>query len=141
MQLNNQSASKENFATAFLKSMWNQTVPLFHKQYIRVTLIVCNMQFWLYVVTNGMYMWFPHIINSMVEFMNAHPGEHKEICQIVYDKHESLYKSDGVSTNIWNWKQNWFTFADQSYAKLIVELENYYYFFILVMRFTKKGRS
>ncbi|XP_069966127.1 synaptic vesicle glycoprotein 2A isoform X1 [Bactrocera oleae] len=114
MQLNNQSASKENFATAFLKSMWNQTVPLFHKQYIRVTLIVCNMQFWLYVVTNGMYMWFPHIINSMVEFMNAHPGEHKEICQIVYDKHESLYKSDGT-------------------MECVAKLENTTYFYSLIM--------
>ncbi|XP_067638677.1 synaptic vesicle glycoprotein 2A-like isoform X3 [Eurosta solidaginis] len=114
MQLNNKAASTENFASAFLKSMWNQTAPLFHKQYIRITLIVCTIQFWLYVVTNGMYMWFPHIINSMVEFMDAHPGEMKQICHIVYDKHESLYKADGT-------------------MECVAKLENTTYFYSLIM--------
>ncbi|XP_053949917.1 synaptic vesicle glycoprotein 2A-like isoform X2 [Anastrepha ludens] len=144
MQLNNKSASKENFATAFMKSMWNQTVPLFHKQYLRITLIVCNMQFWLYVVTNGMYMWFPHIINSMVEFMNSHPGEHKQICQIVYDKHESLYKTDGVSGKKKKKKNIYINFLPKNKIntnstnslqtmECVAKLENTTYFYSLIM--------
>ncbi|KAL9878785.1 synaptic vesicle glycoprotein 2A-like isoform X2 [Glossina fuscipes] len=79
----------------FLNTMWNQTTPLFHKKYLRSTLIVCTTQFWIYLIVNGLYMWFPHIINSMSEFMNTHPGENKLLCQIVYDKDEFLYHNDG----------------------------------------------
>ncbi|XP_037938036.1 synaptic vesicle glycoprotein 2B-like isoform X2 [Teleopsis dalmanni] len=99
---------------AFLQTMWDQTVPLFHKKYLRTTLIVCTVQFWLYVITNGLYMWFPHIINSMAEFMNENPGQHKKICEIVYDKHESLYKTDGS-------------------MECITKLEDNTYFYSLVM--------
>lgn len=87
----------DSLLKTFLNTMWNQTIPLFHKKYLRSTLIVCTTQFWIYLIVNGLYMWFPHIINSMSEFMNTHPGENKLLCQIVYDKDEFLYHNDGVS--------------------------------------------
>ncbi|XP_055843962.1 synaptic vesicle glycoprotein 2A-like [Episyrphus balteatus] len=92
------SDKKSNIVTAFLSTMWAQTVPLFEKKYCRITVIICTIQFWLYVTTNGMYMWFPHIANSMVEFMKEHPGNKTLICEVVYAKHASIYKEDGSMT-------------------------------------------
>lgn len=75
--------------------MWNQTVPLFRRKYLRTTLIVCTVQFWLYVITNGLYMWFPYIINAMGEFMRNNPDDNQKLCEIVYAKHDNL--TEGVS--------------------------------------------
>ena len=80
--------------------MWHQTTPLFQKTYIRATLLIFIIQFCLFATTNGVYLWFPHIINSMVEFMHDHPGDSKKMCDIVYAKQEALYKNDGVNTKI-----------------------------------------
>lgn len=85
-----------NIFSTFLSTMWAQTVPLFEPKYRRITVIICTIQFWLYVVTNGMYMWFPHIANSMVEFMKEYPGNKTLICDVVYAKHASTYKEDGT---------------------------------------------
>ena len=99
MKFNNNFDSNSNFALIFLQTMWNQTAPLFQRKYLRITMIICHIQFWLFVVTNGLYMWFPQTINSVAAFMHEHPGDHKQICEIVYDHQESLYNADGVSEN------------------------------------------
>ncbi|XP_054727892.1 synaptic vesicle glycoprotein 2A-like [Anastrepha obliqua] len=114
LQFNSKFDSNSNFALVFLQTMWNQTAPLFQRKYLRITMIVCNMQFWLYVVTNGLYMWFPHTINSMAAYMNEHPGEQKKICEIVYAQQESIYKTDGT-------------------IECIAKLENTTYYYSLVM--------
>lgn len=95
------SLKESNFFVVFVRSMWQQTVPLFSRKYLRTTLIACTLQFWLYVATNGMYMWFPHIINSMAEFIRNNPGESKQMCQIVYDKEASFIQEDGVSYKLY----------------------------------------
>lgn len=97
LKFSNNFDSNSNFAIVFLQTMWNQTVPLFQRRYLLITIIICNIQFWLFVITNGLYMWFPHIINSMAAFMQEHPGEHRQICEIVYAQEKNLYKNDGVS--------------------------------------------
>ncbi|XP_028895806.2 synaptic vesicle glycoprotein 2A isoform X2 [Zeugodacus cucurbitae] len=96
MKFNNNFDSNSNFARIFLQTMWNQTAPLFQRKYLRITMIICHIQFWLFVVTNGLYMWFPHIMNSVATYMQEHPGEHKQICEIVYEHQEGLYKTDGT---------------------------------------------
>lgn len=89
-----------NSLCGFLKTMWNQTVPMFGRKYIRSTVIVCITQFWFYVIGNGLYMWFPYIVNAVGEFMKNNPGENKYLCQIVYDKHDKLDQaSDGNSVS------------------------------------------
>uniref|UniRef100_A0A034VVQ6 Synaptic vesicle glycoprotein 2A n=2 Tax=Bactrocera dorsalis TaxID=27457 RepID=A0A034VVQ6_BACDO len=76
--------------------MWSQTAPLFQRKYLQVTIIICNIQFWALVAANGLYMWFPQTINSVMAFIQEHPGEHKKICEIVYDQQETFYKTDGT---------------------------------------------
>lgn len=80
--------------------MRNQTVPLFGKKYLRTTFIIGFTQFWLFVIANGLYMWFPGIINAMVEFMRDHPNENQYVCQIVYDTQSKSTPSDGNTVSI-----------------------------------------
>ncbi|KAI8120333.1 Synaptic vesicle glycoprotein 2B [Lucilia cuprina] len=83
-----------NFFLKLLLNMWNQTVPLFRPKYLRSTLIVCTTQFWLYVITNGLYMWFPYIINAMGEYMRNNPDGNEKLCNIVYAKHDN--QTEGI---------------------------------------------
>ncbi|XP_041788499.1 putative transporter svop-1 [Anopheles merus] len=46
-------------------SVWNQTVPLFQKQNVINFVICCVVQFGLFVVSAGMGLWFPDIINRL----------------------------------------------------------------------------
>uniref|UniRef100_T1PCW5 Major Facilitator Superfamily protein n=1 Tax=Musca domestica TaxID=7370 RepID=T1PCW5_MUSDO len=95
------SKNKKSYGIlSFLQTMWNQTVPLFQRKYLRSTTIVCITQFWLYVITNGLYMWFPYIINAMGEFMKNNPGKNEYLCEIVYYKNEHLNENVDNSTII-----------------------------------------
>lgn len=75
-----------NAVLVLLKSMWSQTQPLFNREYIRNTLLICTIQFCIFVTSNGMYMWFPYILNSVAEFMTENPGNRTFICDVVYAK-------------------------------------------------------
>lgn len=88
-----------NPVTALLRSMWDQTQPIFNREYMRTTVLICTIQFWIFVTSNGMYMWFPHILNSVAEFMKENPGERTYICQVVYEKQQSIFKSENDSSN------------------------------------------
>lgn len=46
-------------------SVWNQTVPLFRKPNVANFFICCVVQFGLFVVSAGMGLWFPDIINRL----------------------------------------------------------------------------
>lgn len=85
-----------NPVVALLRSMWDQTQPLFNREYMRTTILICSIQFWIFVTSNGMYMWFPHILNSVAEFLNDNPGNRTYMCQVVYSKQESIFKSESA---------------------------------------------
>ncbi|XP_005183229.1 synaptic vesicle glycoprotein 2B [Musca domestica] len=72
-----------------LKSMWTQTQPLFNRQYARTTILICTIQFFIFCTSNGMYMWFPSILNSVAEFMNENPNNRTYICEVVYAKQKA----------------------------------------------------
>lgn len=46
-------------------SVWNQTVPLFKRPNLGNFIICCAVQFGLFVVSAGMGLWFPDIINRL----------------------------------------------------------------------------
>ncbi|KNC23770.1 hypothetical protein FF38_13813 [Lucilia cuprina] len=79
-----------NAASILLRSMWTQTQPLFNREYIRNTLLICFIQFSIFVTSNGMYMWFPYILNSVAEFMSENPGNTTYICDVVYAKQKVM---------------------------------------------------
>lgn len=70
-------------AVRILKAMWTQTTPLFQSPNLKRTLIACTMQFGIYTTSNGMYMWFPEILNRLADFMESNPGRHTDLCHIL----------------------------------------------------------
>uniref|UniRef100_A0A1I8P9Y1 Major facilitator superfamily (MFS) profile domain-containing protein n=1 Tax=Stomoxys calcitrans TaxID=35570 RepID=A0A1I8P9Y1_STOCA len=91
----NDSSNMQQFFT----SMWEQTVTLFRKKYILSTVVVSATQFWLYAIGTGLYMWFPHFINAMGEFMKNNPNEKGYLCDIIHEKDLSLnVKNDNQTT-------------------------------------------
>lgn len=47
------NAKKDNCAFDTLKSMWNQTVPLFKRPHLKNTFIACLIQFCIFLTSNG----------------------------------------------------------------------------------------
>ncbi|XP_045485011.1 synaptic vesicle glycoprotein 2B-like isoform X1 [Pieris rapae] len=78
--------------TAVFKSMKDQTLPLFQVPLLKWTLLICFIQFGLFGTTNGYYVWFPTILNSVAN----HDGEAAGICAIL-DAHQ---KSPGNGTDV-----------------------------------------
>lgn len=70
-------------AVRILKAMWSQTIPLFQSPHLKRTLLACAMQFGIYTTSNGMYMWFPDILNRLGDFMESNPGEENGLCFIL----------------------------------------------------------
>lgn len=88
-------------ASHLLKSMWQQTATLFSQANWRRTCIACTMQFGILVSSNGMYMWFPDILNRTADFVTNHPGERRGLCEILTGAtmSDSFVASDGIIGN------------------------------------------
>ncbi|XP_013192891.1 synaptic vesicle glycoprotein 2C [Amyelois transitella] len=81
-----QAATDEKLGVfrALLKSMREQTLPLFRAPLLPWTLLTCFVQFGIFATTNGFYVWFPTILNSVVN----HDGGPMRICDVLaYNKH------------------------------------------------------
>ncbi|KAG4075533.1 hypothetical protein HA402_003358 [Bradysia odoriphaga] len=66
-----------------LHSMRVQTLPLFMGPHLRKTLIACAIQFGIFASSNGMYMFFPLILNRMADFSDKNPQSRATICEIL----------------------------------------------------------
>lgn len=75
------------------EQIWQQTAPLFRGSYIKRTTIVCILQFGSSLAAQGMYMFFPGILNQMAQAQDA--GIHRTtVCQVVYAHRNSTEQSD-----------------------------------------------
>lgn len=84
---------KSNPVASLLKAMWNQTIPLFSREYIRITLLVCLIQFIIFATSNGMYMWFPDILNSVMKYEISNPDTSAYICDIYKKALNEIYNN------------------------------------------------
>ncbi|XP_055914727.1 synaptic vesicle glycoprotein 2B-like [Eupeodes corollae] len=66
-----------------IKCMWNQTAPLFMREHRRNTALTCVIQFWIFFTYHGLYVWFPHILNSVMEFTRTYPDINLDMCDIL----------------------------------------------------------
>lgn len=89
-----ESAAREG---NYIKIMWDQTKPLFNKNYLRTTFLVCLMQFVVYAAGDGMYIWFPDIVNSVMENNSSGYRNESTICHIYDTKLANIF--DGQSTD------------------------------------------
>lgn len=76
------------------RSMWNQTAPLFSKEHRRKTFFVCILQFSIYLLSQGVFLWFPYILNIVENYRHEHPGEQMKICDIIQNQYSNLPKSN-----------------------------------------------
>ncbi|XP_037938546.1 synaptic vesicle glycoprotein 2B [Teleopsis dalmanni] len=49
-----------------VKMIWNQTIPLFYKERYLHTINICLIMFVVYGISQGLFMWFPTILNEMI---------------------------------------------------------------------------
>nr|XP_029716305.1 synaptic vesicle glycoprotein 2B-like [Aedes albopictus] len=68
---------------ALMKLIWNQTAPLFMRPYLNKTTIICVLQFGIYLSSNGMYMFFPDILNRAAELQETGVNR-TTLCNAVY---------------------------------------------------------
>lgn len=66
-----------------LRSVWQQTTPLFQKNVLRITILASLLQFGNYAVASGVYMWLPEVLNRITSFTAEHPGEDRLLCEIM----------------------------------------------------------
>ncbi|CAH0582861.1 unnamed protein product [Chrysodeixis includens] len=66
-------------ASAIWASMKEQTVPLFKSPLLPWTALTCFVQFGIFATTNGFYVWFPSILNSLAN----HDGGETKICDVL----------------------------------------------------------
>ena len=66
-----------------LRSMWSQTAPLFKEPNLKRTFLACFLQFGIYVTSNGMYMWFPEILNRMADYNEKNPDNYLTLCEVL----------------------------------------------------------
>ncbi|XP_072398238.1 uncharacterized protein [Diabrotica undecimpunctata] len=70
-----------------LSSMWHQTVPLFRRSHFLKTVMVCYLQFAIFLTTSFVMMWYPQILNSMNELGQTVPENEVTMCKaILYDE-------------------------------------------------------
>ncbi|XP_058058028.1 synaptic vesicle glycoprotein 2B-like [Anopheles bellator] len=97
-KIRREEAANSKSALKVLKQMWHQTAPLFMGSYLKRTTIICVLQFGIYLTSNGMYMFFPDILNRMAELEDA-GIERTTICNAVYATRIDMENLEKVNHN------------------------------------------
>lgn len=67
-----------------LTTVWIQTAPLFKPPHLGATLLICTIQFCIYATSNGFYMFFAHILNSMASKLHTfNTDQRMMMCDII----------------------------------------------------------
>ncbi|KAL4702819.1 hypothetical protein ACJJTC_003977 [Scirpophaga incertulas] len=89
--------TKQSHIKATLMSMREQTTPLFRAPLLPWTFLTCFVQFGIFATTNGFYVWFPTILNSLV----SNNGTELRICDVLdmqYSNNTMDQCDDTIST-------------------------------------------
>lgn len=89
--------------TAVWQSMKEQTIPLFKSPLISWTALTCFVQFGIFATTNGFYVWFPSILNSLANHGEGN-GDETRICDVLdagknLDSNGTLICDDTIHTS------------------------------------------
>uniref|UniRef100_A0A182R8G8 Major facilitator superfamily (MFS) profile domain-containing protein n=1 Tax=Anopheles funestus TaxID=62324 RepID=A0A182R8G8_ANOFN len=88
-KIRREEAANSKSVLRLLKQMWQQTAPLFMGTYRKRTTIICVLQFGIYLTSNGMYMFFPDILNRIAELEDQGVSR-TTVCQAVYNTQVDL---------------------------------------------------
>lgn len=83
MRTNSQKLNGQTGCLMMLRSMWQQTTPLFQSGVLRITILASVLQFGNYAVASGVFMWLPEVLNRITSFMVEHPNEDRLLCEIM----------------------------------------------------------
>lgn len=85
-----------------LKSIWNQTGPLFKTPHLKSTILLCLIQFGTYLTSNGFFIFFPEIINKMSVNLNSFVDDRIMMCDVINMKttNASTVQHDGINGEI-----------------------------------------
>lgn len=67
----------------FLASVWLQTAPLFKPPHLCPTLLLCLIQFCIYITSNGFYMHFADILNRMATNIDDYKTQRVMMCDVI----------------------------------------------------------
>lgn len=86
----------ENRSVQIMKDMWYNTKLLFNQKYLKITFLTCYVQVITFATSLGMYVWFPDILNSVIEFTNENANTSSTICSIYKDKLHRIFNETDV---------------------------------------------
>nr|CAD7461341.1 unnamed protein product [Timema tahoe] len=103
-----------NSCLNIIKNIWSQTAPLFQRQHILMTLLVCSLQFGYYTCFNSLLLWLPEMFNNMAAYTLFHDGQTATVCEsmrafVESTVDETLYQYFPGNRSIWNYESNSFT--------------------------------
>ncbi|XP_058839887.1 synaptic vesicle glycoprotein 2B-like [Topomyia yanbarensis] len=70
---------------AFMKLIWDKTAPLFRVPYWTKTVLVCFLHFGAYLTSHGMFMFYPDIVNQLMEIHETGINR-TTVCEAVYTR-------------------------------------------------------
>lgn len=75
---------------ALLKTIWNQTAPLFQFTYLKATLLICTIQFGIYSTSTGFFVFFAEVLNKMYANLDNFYDQRMMMCDIINMKPVNL---------------------------------------------------
>lgn len=87
---------ESNRNSQILKEMWYQTKLLFSRKYLKITFLTCYLQVIIFSLAFGMYMCFPDIVNSAIEFTKGSPGASSTICDVYGGKLDMIFNQTHI---------------------------------------------
>lgn len=90
-----QNPSKKHDRTPLLTTVWNQTAPLFKPPFLRATIIICMVQFTIYAISNGFFMFLAEILNRMSVNLDSFFDQRMMMCDIINMEPDNGSQSDG----------------------------------------------
>ena len=66
-----------------LKSVWNQTAPLFKPPYLKSTVLLCLIQFGILSTFNGFFTFFGEIVNGMSVILDSFIDDRVMMCDVI----------------------------------------------------------
>lgn len=89
----------QNSRFPFLASVWTQTIPLFRPPYLLSTIILCGVQFSLYAISSGFFMFFADILNRMAINLKDIADPRIPMCEVINMKTMETVKLNPVLVN------------------------------------------
>lgn len=83
--IENRKRTLENTQSRFplLKSIWTQTAPLFKPPYLFSTVLICLIQFPIFMTGTGFFMFFAVVLNKMATNVNDTVNERIMMCDVI----------------------------------------------------------